>query len=157
MMYLKIPTINKKYTPLKTRKGLPDDVQEAFAKYMAEQMKIYLQESIKTQRYKQYWKPLSVDYMEYKKKKNLSLNIWEASGVLVDSITYRKYGDHYIVGISKTKRYPKTNIPIYRVAEWMEYGTETMPARPLFRRVLLYMRKNINRFYKKFEKDVLGL
>lgn len=156
MMYLKIPVIKKRYYPLRSKMktdNIPNNVQEEFAYYLAEEMKNYLKRVIKYQKYKRYWKPLNPDYLKWKKKKGLSTNIWEASGILVNSITVRKYKDHYIIGPSKNKKYPNSDLSIYEVARMMEYGTENMPARPLFRRVLIYMRKNVDRYYKKFLKE----
>lgn len=156
MMYLKLPVIDKRYTPKywdTVHKKIANNVQEEFAYYMAEQIKNYLKQVIKNQTYKQYWKPLSVDYMEYKRRHHLSLNIWEATSLLVDSIQVRKYGDHYIIGFPLKKKYPGTNITVTQVAIWMEYGTtgkHPMPARPLFNRVYEYHRKNVDRHFRKF-------
>jgi hypothetical protein len=43
-----------------------------------------------------------------------------------------------------------------RVAKYVEYGGIKLPPRPLFREVTVYMRKNINMYYKRFRRDVLG-
>lgn len=152
-MHLKIPTIDKSYKPMdrSMKSGkITKDKQKAFAEYMAHEMRNALRAAIKNQRYKKQWAPLSVRYLEHKREHNLSLNIWEASSYLIESITVRKYGDHYIVGFPHNKVYPGTRIRVEQVAKWMEYGTETMPARPLFGRIYEYMRKHVNDYYKKF-------
>lgn len=153
MMYLKIPVINRKYLPLKVSlrdKTVHEKTQEEFAYYLAKEMRLYLKQAIKLQKYKIHWKPLSVKYLEYKRRKGLSLNIWEATSLLVDSISVRKYGNYYIIGFPVKAKYPGTNLKVLQVAKWMEYGTSRMPARPLFNRVYEYFRKSVSQYYKKF-------
>jgi len=117
---------------------------------MAFVMQKELQRAIDEQRYIKNWPPLSVQYYEYKKKKGLSLKIWEATGLLVDSITYWRSNDRWVVGIPRKVKYPGTNFPVYKVAKMMEYGTEKMPARKLFYPLYLYLRKHIRVFWNAF-------
>lgn len=159
MMYLKLPVIDTNYTPMiqgVKHKKVQEKIQEEFAYYLAEEMKKYLKDVIKHQKYKNQWKPLSITYLEYKRKHHLSTNIWEATSLLVDSIGVRKYGNHYIIGFPRKKCYPGTRLTIEQVAIWMEYGTNgehPMPARPLFNKVYEYFRKHVDRYYKKFLKE----
>jgi hypothetical protein len=157
MMYLKIPVINTKYAPLVSgnRVRAFKYYQEEFAHFMADEMAAYLKNVVKHQTYLRYWKPLSVSYLDYKKKHDLSLNIWEATGFLVNHIEVKKYKDHYLVGPSQSLNYPGTTLKVAQVAHWMEYGTagkHPIPPRPLFRRVVLYMRKHIYNYLTKFRK-----
>jgi hypothetical protein len=153
MQYIKIPVINQNYRPMLKDNKLNAKIQEEFAYWLAEEMKRYLRDVVKKQRYKSHWKPLSPDYLKYKQLHGLSTNIWEASGFLIDHITVRKYRDHYIVGISRNLKYDVGGVSVYKVAVWMEHGTEKMPARPLFGPMYLYFRKNINFMFKKFIKE----
>ncbi len=132
--------------------------QGRFARYMAEVMKLELKRAIKTQRFKstENWPPLNVQYLEDKRRKNLSLNMWEATSLLVNSIDVYRSGSSWVVGISRLKRYPKSNVPVMWVARWLEYGTMDasnqyiIPPRPLFRPLNIYLRKNISRYWEKF-------
>lgn len=124
-----------------------------FARFMAFVMKRELKRAIDSQRYTRNWPPLSVSYYEYKKKKKLSLKTWEATGLLVDSIDYWRSGNKWVVGIPRKVRYPGTSLQVYRVAKWMEYGTQRMPARPLFRPLHIYLRKNVRPFWEAFLEE----
>lgn len=150
-----IQTIGKEWNPgivISEREGL-EKVLPKFSHFMAFVMKRELKRAIKNQRYIRNWPPLSVSYYEYKQRKNLSLNIWEATGFLADSISYWRSGDRWVVGIPRRVNYPGSALRVYKVAQWMEYGTDKMPARPLFRPLQIYLRKNIRPFWEAFLKE----
>lgn len=155
MVYLKINVIDKVYQPgthmLNSR--AKSKYMEEFTKYMASELQRELVRAIDTQRFKYKWKPLNVKYLKYKKKHNLSLKTWEATGLLKDSIRVYKYGNVYLVGIDKRRKYKGTPVRIYDVAVRLEYGTSTIPARPLFRPIVEHMSKNIRSYWYKFLED----
>lgn len=127
-----------------------------FAKYMADVMAMELQKAIDKQSYiynnYKNWEPLSIGYYEYKKKKNLSLNMWEATSLLKDSITYWRSNNVWVVGVNRRKYYPDTLVKVHTVIRWMEYGTNKMPARPLFRPVRDRLSKDIRMYWNRFKK-----
>ncbi len=131
-----------------------------FARYMSGIMAWELKKAIDNQRYiynnYKNWEPLSIAYYEYKEKKNLSLKMWEATGLLKNSITYWKSGSYWFVGVSRDKIYPKTSVKIHTVVRYMEYGTSKMPARPLFRPVRDRLRKDIRIYWERF-KQIEGI
>lgn len=127
---------------------------DLFALYMANVMKQQLVDAINRQRFVQKWPPLTVAYVNYKRKRNLKLNIWEATGVLKNSISVWRQGNYYVVGIHPNKRYPGTKLKVLQVARYMEYGTTKMPPRPLFRPIASYLQKNIRRYWEKFLEEV---
>ena len=116
---------------------------------MAITIRKFLKQSIKEQRYRGRWIPLSPGYLEFKRKHNLSENIWEATGELVDSISYRRYGNQYIIGIDPKKTYP-SGANMLEVAQIMEYGGKHMPARPLFTPVFNYVKRHINEYWNDY-------
>lgn len=124
-----------------------------FAEYMAELYSDKVIEAINTQKYVDRWEPLSIPYLEYKKRKNLSVKIWERTSLLKNSITYWEEGSKWVVGVSKMLRYPGTDIKVYRIVRYLEYGTEKMPARPLFRPVQRSLSKDIRRYWKYYMKE----
>lgn len=153
MLYLRINVTDEKTTPAQLiSKDLPSWVQEEFAKYIAQVLRNEYKKAIDKQRYRYRWKPLSFRYMYYKETYNLSLKIWEATGLLKNSIVYRKRNGYYMVGIDPYKKY-KNGVRVLDVAKCMEYGTSRMPARPLFRPLFEYIRKNIRRYWDKFLKE----
>jgi len=153
-MYVYIQTTERDWKPgsVMIPKDYPSllGYMDDFAGYIAEEMKNMLVEAIDTQRYKRNWPSLSIPYYEYKQRNNLSLNIWEATGLLKNSIDYFKVQNKWVVGINPFMNYPDTPVRVFRVARYMEYGTENMPARPLFRPIQGYISRHIRRFWESF-------
>jgi phage gpG-like protein len=148
--------------PLKTN----PEMFELFVLYIALLYREYLINVVKNTRgYEKFWIPLSPKYLAQKKKDGRFENIWMNTGTLINSISisYNDQRKQVRVGIDeykvyklpgrKGKRGPKKTLPIILVAKWMEFGTEKMPSRPLFRRVRDYISKNI----KRYEKDFIDL
>lgn len=125
-----------------------------FAHYMADRMAEEVVNAINDQRYRDRWVPLSVPYLDYKRRKGLSLRIWEATGTLKNSIRAYRSGSTWVVGVSQRLYYPGTDIKIYRIARYMEYGTDKMPARPLFYRVARRMSRDISLHWARYRKEV---
>jgi hypothetical protein len=141
------------------RSSLDDKEYVKFISYMANELKVELVRAIDTQRYKKNikkWPPLSIKYLQYKKRVGLSTNIWEATGNMRKNIKVFNRGSWLVVGFKKDDKYPSTDLTFNRVAKYVEYGGIKLPPRPLFREVAVYMRKNINMYYKRFRRDVLG-
>jgi hypothetical protein len=131
------------------------DLLPGFARYMAKICVMELRRAIRTQRYKTTWEPLSVHYSTYKIQKDLSLNTWEATGHLINSITWWEQGDYYVVGIKPSTSYPSNpGLKVSKVAKFLEYGTEKMPARPLFRPLFQYLKKHIRTFWSRYLAEV---
>lgn len=135
-----------------------------FLIFMAVTLAKEFERAIDTQRYKgTKWAPLSVSYLTYKQRKNLSLNIWEATGFLKNSITiFKKFNNFIAVGFQQKQYYPNSGVQVNMVARYVEYGTnrntvngkKTMPARPLFRPIASYVSKHISRYYKAYLKEI---
>lgn len=153
MLYIKLNIDDSTVYPGKRLgKDYPPEYLDDFCKYLVKIMKSEFKKAIDNQRYSYRWKPLSVNYIRYKKMHNLSLKTWEATGLLYDSIVYRKRNGYYMVGIDTRKRY-KNGAKVLDIAKCLEYGTSTIPARPLFRPIFTYMRKNMSRYWKKFLRE----
>jgi len=150
-------------TPYEWRPGkifIPRDFPDlthhmsSFAEHIADVYSGELVRAIETQRFHYNWDDLSVTYFEYKKKKSFSTRIWERTGLLKKSITYWREEDKWVVGIDKYLRYPDTNVPVYKVCRYMEYGTSKMPPRPLFRPLQRYISRHIRRFWRRYASEV---
>jgi len=125
---------------------------------MAEQLQKEFIRAIDTQRYRKdpkKWPPLTINYLRYKQKHKLSLNIWEATGHLKKNIKVFMRGTLIVVGFKRDDHYVTTNVKINKVAKYVEYGGIRLPPRPLFRAITAYVRKNISTYYKRFRKEVL--
>lgn len=150
-MEFRLNLSNEKFYPGKNILKKYPELELDFAKYLARTFKTMINEAIKKQRYANRWQPLSYSYMRYKQIHNLSTNMWEATGLLRKSIVARRRNGYYMIGVDPTKRY-KDGPKVIEVARWMEYGTSTMPARPLFRPIMTYIRKHIRDYWNKFLK-----
>ena len=143
----------RKWAPgsrLATRDGDYRSLLTAFSKRIADLYVEELVKAINTQRYKSRWEPLTPEYLAYKKSQGLSTNIWEATSLLKDSITVYRSGNSYVVGVNRSLRYPGTNVLVYKVIRWMEYGTSRMPARPLFMPVKRRIESNMRVYWESF-------
>lgn len=104
--------------------------EEELAKDFIKQVKF----AINTQKFN--FAPLSPKYLAYKRKRGLSLNIWEATSQLKNSLGYFIEDDIITIGWDKSLMHKNSNIKVYQVAILLEYGTLKIPPRPLFRNVL---------------------
>lgn len=149
MLYIKLGEFGQMVPGQKLSKNCPDYVQEEFAKYIAKVMRDEIKKAITKQRFKTKWPPLSARYLDYKKEHHLSMNIWEATGLLKKSIVYRKRNGYYYVGVDPYKRY-KNGPKVELVAHVLEYGNDRTPARPLFRPIFKDISKHMGRHWKTF-------
>jgi len=127
-----------------------------FTEYLAYKMRDLLIKRIKTQYSYLRWEPLTEGYKKYKEKVGLSPNIWEATSLLVDSITYYKHDNYYVIGIPPNIKYPNSNVHVLYVAKCMEFGTKYMPARPLFGPTIRFMRRNVRKYWELFLIDAMS-
>lgn len=128
------------------------ELQNRFAEHIAKLIQQDLVRTIETQRYSSRWAPLSPSYLEYKKANGLSTKIWKASGNMVSSIYKIRRRSTILIGVSNSRKYPNSNQTLAEVAKRLEYGTEKVPARPLFRPIYSNYRKNIRTYWNKFLK-----
>lgn len=132
----------------------PDKVRD-FVIYMAVSLANELKRAIDTQRYKSSkWPPLSVSYTSYKKRHRLKLRIWEATGYLKHHIHIFRQGSNLVVGFQEKDVYPRSRVRLNLIAKYIEYGTNKIPARPLFRPILLQVRKHIAQYFKRYLRDL---
>lgn len=125
---------------------------EEFSRYLANEMKNLIKERIDVQYRYLRWDPLSPGYLEFKKRHGLSEDIWKATGRLYDSIEAYPFGGTIIVGINPSAHYDNGTNVLF-VAKCMEFGTDKMPARPLFAPTVRYMRRHIREYFESFLRD----
>lgn len=124
-----------------------------FQYYICNEFIRLFQLSIDTQRYKSSWGTLSIPYKQYKLSNNLSLNIWEATGQTKSSLKVMYVGHTLTIGFDKRYKHVNSNVRVYQIARWMEFGTYNMQPRPLFRFIYQYISSNINYFFKKYVSE----
>lgn len=147
-----------------------------FLLYVVERYISYVRYVVNHKKFIHKWKPLSIQYMAYKKKHKLSLKTWKATGRLLSNLKvfdkqhhiYSPYRNNIVVSVNKnnilyvgylyTDKYRhknRHNIAINKVAKMLEYGisyplNHSIPARPLFRPCMDYIKKNINKLYSSY-------
>lgn len=145
------PLINDpKYKLNKLSVSEKQEILSQFSQYLADRMVDLLKKRIKTQYRYLKWSPLTPGYLAFKSRMGLSLNIWEATGYLLNNITYYQEGNNYIVGIDPYVVYPDTKVNVLFVAKCMEFGTRYMPARPLFGPTVMFMRRHVRKYWESF-------
>lgn len=138
---------------------------EGFLKYLSE----IIVEEIKTTIRHQLlnWHPLSKTYKAWKARMDLDPRIWIASGELEDSIKiwHSQIHNAWIIGVNPYKKHhvytkggiyksKKNDVLLIDIIRSLEFGTQKIPARPLFTVVFNRIKRLEVVYYKQFVKDV---
>lgn len=150
----------KRWRPGSRLAGRDTELKSLLKEFAEKIAGIYVQElveAINSQRYKGRWEPLTDSYLAYKVSHGLSPKMWEATSLLKTSLTYYVRGNSYVVGVNEALLYPGSNVPVYKVIRWLEFGTSRIPARPLFRPVRNRIQRNMRNYWEEFlfEKGIL--
>ena len=112
-------------------------------KHYAYLFRDYIRQVLEGQRYN--WKPLSVDYAKYKAKYGLDPRILISTEEYKDSIkVFRTKDTGYLVGVPH-KLHSESDLYLDDLAKIHEFGTETIPARPLWRTALSIFSRKYNK------------
>ena len=80
---------NKRWDPgvmIVRREGFGEVELEEFHRFLARRYVVDVVLAVKRRYYVSRWAPLSVSWMASKKKRGLSLNVWEATSLLISSL-----------------------------------------------------------------------
>ncbi|QQO97567.1 hypothetical protein Molly3_80 [Maribacter phage Molly_3] len=165
MLAVRLPkNLTKKVRALKKLANLNEEFVEENIKAFAEMFYNRLMLHIENQDLG--WRPLSTDYLEWKRSEGKSTKIWVKDGVLQKEIKLMRITDEnlWFVGIDGTATYPDSDIPVSMIAAVMEYGSPSkgIPARPLFRpsrqevikEIKVIIERNNQRFLAKLKKEI---
>lgn len=89
------------------------------------------------------WEPLSPKTIAQKIRKGYSENIYVMSSTYFQSITSWVDKDKVLAGVKKDATNKLTGESLGSIAMWLEYGTETMPSRPLWAPTLKEVKEKI--------------
>lgn len=144
----------------KTVKSIVSVFKDAVATGSAQQLKQQseaIAKLVKDVIYQQLFKlhPLSHKYFMEKVRKGLDLRILIATGDYVKSIKViraedKELGVIYQVGFPK-RLHKTSKVTFEQLANWLEFGTKKMPARPHWR--VVWARVKVN-FMKGYIKDI---
>lgn len=124
-----------------------DDETRKFAKDLAKEAKSI----IRDQRYD--WKSLSDAYLKQKERKGLDTRIYIATKTYVNKgIGYFEKGGYSFVG-PKPGTHKPSGLPYAVLARILEFGTWSIPARPLWRPLLSVALRRSKHFRNKFVSD----
>lgn len=90
--------------------------------------------------------------MAYKRRHGLSLNVWEATSLLISALNSWKRAGIWYVGFNKKRFYPGTRAQVLNVARYVEYGTLRMPPRPLFRSIQKSFERDMVKYMREFKE-----
>lgn len=148
--------------PKKAIKQMNEADYDSFFAYLTEEFKDRIINAINDDIYQHRFRRLSPKYLQHKMDKGLHLGFWMATGALRESIDYITDDElgYYAVGVADDiyYSYRKKNgemiyTPVSLVVRALEFGTENIPARPLFRFTLrsLMVRANFRRVFRTWE------
>lgn len=104
--------------------------------------------------------PLSLRYLQKKKRMGYSTKTLVASAEYLNSITVIKTPTGAKVGVKNKTHAPirlnsnQAGIPMFRIAQWLEYGTKYMPARPVWRPAYLQLQHAKSRIEAEWTKEM---
>ncbi len=151
-----------------------DKLIEGFAKFLSEEIVNQISTSIRNQKFKVGFKPLSPQYLDYKRRNKLELGFWRSTDFLLRNLKWWKYGNEYRIGWSGNLKHPgvsnkngsytsKKKVNAVFIARTLEFGTRVKrkdgtiggtPARPVFIPVVTYISKNISFYMDKYLKKI---
>lgn len=129
-------------------------LQMDFAVYLASVLRLRVEDSINRQKigrvaFKHIYPKLSEEYNESKPRRARN-KFWWNTRHLVDHLTVWRTGDVVRVGFKGNAYYPGTRTRVLQVVLWMEKGTKTMPARPLFTPHARFISRNVSEYFKRY-------
>lgn len=129
--------------------------QLRYAYFIANEYRERLKQAVIRQSLADGWVSLNPAYKEHKIRTGLNPGMWVATERLIESIVVVRYGMEIQVGIDRRKVEKVSRTPLHLIAKALEYGTDTIPARPLFRPVLLSMYRDIDNITARFLQEVM--
>jgi hypothetical protein len=111
-----------------------------------------LKDAIITQQMSYTWVPHTKAYQQHKVRTGLDPRIWVATHTLVEAIMVRKSGWSYSVEVDRNAKH-ENGTPLPLIVKALEYGTRTIPPRPLFRPVLERLVEDLERLIPMWIKE----
>jgi len=119
-------------------------------KDMAKEITAEAKSIIENQSYR--WRPLTDQYLRRKIKQGYDRRILIRTKEYVDSISWGVTGGRVWAGIPALKIHQGSGMPIAKLARIHEFGTKTVPARPLWRPLLSKHVRQSAAFGRRYRK-----
>lgn len=147
---------------------------EGFAKFLSEEITNQVRLAIKSQKFKIGFKPLSPQYLEFKRRRKLELGFWRSTDFLLNNLKWWKYGNEYRIGWIGNLLHPgvpnlngkyttRKKVNVVFIAKNLEFGTKVIkkdgkiggtPARPIFLPITLAISKSISLYLDRYLKKI---
>ena len=121
----------------------------AAVRQMADAIVAEAKEILGSQRYN--WKPLNAAYRKWKGEHGLDQRILIATGLYRDSIKAWVYRGQLHIGVPRSYKY-SNGVPLWLIVKVHEFGTRTIPARPLWRPLLSKYVRAFPKFRQEYYK-----
>ena len=144
-------------------KGEPPtlETQTRFAFYILQCLKSRIQNSVETQQVgnrsmRSLYAQLSDNYKKRKLNRNKD-KFWKDTEFLIDSLRVWQTNQREVnLGIPENIAHPKSpHTPAYMIFQWLEFGTGSIPARPLIMPHLRFILNNIYDYWLHYNTETI--
>lgn len=118
---------------------------------LAEEYKERLRQAVAKQQRASQWAPLNKAYKRHKVRTGLNPGIWIATSKLIESLVVVTGPGRVEIGVDRRKKHNGT--PLTTIVKALEYGTRTIPPRPLFRPIRQEMERDIPSLVETYKKE----
>lgn len=120
-------------------------------KLIAEEYKERLRQAVINQSRASQWAPLNKAYREHKIRTGLNPGMWIATSKLIESIVVIDKSGRIEIGVDRRKKHNGT--PLTTIVRALEYGTKTIPPRPLFRPIRKELVREVPQLVEKYREE----
>lgn len=124
-------------------------IVKAFAEYIRILYISLIEEEMNSRKYRGKWEPVDDEgYLEY-------LGVTPVKDILPlieEALIVKKVGHTFYVQFDTHYEYPESGIPLITVLKSIEYGTSKFNARPIFRKNVNLINKNMTTLWRGFLK-----
>lgn len=128
-------------------------LQRKFADYVAREYRDRLRRAVIRQELAGSWKPLNEAYRDSKVQNGLNPGMWIATSRLIESVVVIRTPMAMVVGIDRRKVNKESKTHLWLIAKALEYGTDKIPPRPLFRPIKRKLERDLPRLFVKFLEE----
>lgn len=120
---------------------------KSFANYIRILYLEAIQDAMNSKRYEGQWEPIEEKgYLEY-------IGVTPVKDILLiieDALEVKKIGYNFIVQFNPHYKYPKSKIPLVKVLRAIEQGTHEFNARPILKKIVRNINKNLINMWRGY-------
>lgn len=148
--------------------AVDQETYREFTEEVAHEYRDKVESAIRSDRFASDYTPLKQEYRERKERLDMMDGFWTRTGQMADAITVERHRPTkaFVVGIDPTARYRtvrvtedgrdfslgnKEELRILTIAKFLEFGTEFIPARPVFKPILKELQDGASDLWEQFQ------